>query len=323
MLESMDKKIVLVSGVGGPAGINIVRLLKQKFGDNVELIGCDIDALAAGQNFVDEFLLCPRVSDEVAYRQWLEQIIEERKIALFIPTVDEELVPLAKFADTLNCFVVLSPVQTLQIASDKLASYKFVAENLPAHSPKHISLSEWNRDWSVEDFLFVKPRQGRGARGCRLTSQTELEWIKSNSDNPEDLIVMENLPGQEWTVDAYVGKSGEIVYLVPRERLALSGGISIKGRTVKNESVINATKLLLEQLSCRGPVCVQWKQDKNGLPKFVEINPRLSGGLMISVLSGIDPVNALWSDLEDSAHSLQEWREVTVVGHLEYKEINF
>jgi len=317
----MNKKTVLVSGVGGPAGINIIRLLKAKSEYDIELIGCDIDNHAAGRNFVDEFLLCPRVSDEVAYEQWLRKITDERAIDLFIPTVDEELVPLSKFINSINGFTPLSPTQTLEIAADKLASYKFMAEHLSQYAPNYITLSEWTEDWGQDEQFFIKPRFGRGARGCRLVDRSELIWLKSQNPITEDVIVMENLPGAEFTVDAYITKGGELAYLIPRERIGLAGGISIKGRTANNAAIIEATKLLFDKLSLRGPVCVQWKLDKNNQLKFIEINPRLSGGLMISVSSGIDPIEAFWSDMHGLPTVLQSWREVTVVGHFDYKEI--
>lgn len=317
----MNKKKVLVSGVGGPAGINISRLLKAKVEYEIELIGCDIDSHAAGRNFVDEFLLSPRVSYEPAYQQWLQKITQEREIDLFIPTVDEELVPLSKFVDTMGCFTPLSSSETLQIASDKLASYQFVSEYLPQYAPQYCTLADWTEDWSTDDHFFIKPRFGRGARGCRLVDRSELSWIKNNATNPADIIVMENLPGAEFTVDAYVTQNGELTYLIPRERIGLAGGISIKGRTVNDQAIIEATKLLFDKLSFCGPVCVQWKLDKDNQLKFIEINPRLSGGLMISVIAGIDPVESLWSDMHGLPTILQSWREVTVVGHFDYKEI--
>jgi carbamoyl-phosphate synthase large subunit len=317
--QSNTKKTILVTGVGGPAGINIVRLLEEQ--PDVYVLGADIDELATGRLFVDEFLISPRVSEAVAYREWVEHTVKERGVQLFIPTVDEELYPLSEFVAALPCVTPLSSRETLEIARDKLRSYEHIATCLPELAPAFVPLSQWSVNWQLEKKLFLKPRQGRGGRGCRLITRAELTWLKANHSEPESLIVMEELPGTEWTVDAYVAKDGTLVYLVPRERLGLSGGISVKGRSVAHKEVIQATKALLGQLSCKGPVCIQWKQDTAGRPKFVEINPRLSGGLMITVLSGIDPVAPLLAEVEETHQTEQAWQETTVIGHFEYHKI--
>jgi carbamoyl-phosphate synthase large subunit len=150
-------------------------------------------------------------------------------------------------------------------------------------------------------------------------NHAELNFLQSTDEHPEDIVVMELLPGTEWTVDAYVGPEGQIVYLIPRERSGLAGGISIKGKTVRQEVVIEATKAFMAQLDMRGPVCIQWKADASGQPKFVEINPRLSGGLMISVAGGINPVTAFIEEYQGQTPTEQSWKEVISVGYLDYK----
>jgi carbamoyl-phosphate synthase large subunit len=142
--------------------------------------------------------------------------------------------------------------------------------------------------------------------------------------NPEEAqrsIVSEFLPGIEWTVDVYVREDGVPVYIVPRERLGLAGGISIKGRTVKNFEVIKRTEMLLKKLPVRGPACIQWKADKNGTPKLVEVNPRLAGGTLITVASGANPIRAILDEVRGKTTPSVDWQEVTVVGWLDYKTL--
>jgi len=316
-MQPKSKIKILVTGVGGPAGINIARLLRER--DDVVVTGCDVDSTAAGQFLVDTFLVAPFVRETEKYKSWM--IEASKNVDIVIPTVDEELAVLATFASELTAFIPLSLQATLEIAADKLSAYQWALEHIPEYAPKFVSLSDWSPSWSDAEMLFIKPRHGRGGRGCRLLKPTELMYLKQHETDLSDFIVMEYLPGTEWTVDAYVAKNGEIVYLVPRERLGLSGGISIKGRTVKNEAVIEATKALIAQLDMAGPVCIQWKADAQGQPKFVEINPRLSGGLMITVTAGVDPAAAIVAETRGEVLTVQDWQEVTVVGHFEYKQL--
>lgn len=316
-MQEKSKTKILLTGVGGPAGINMARLLKER--DDVVVIGCDVDETAAGQFFVDEFLIAPFVRNKEEYKEWM--LVHAKEVDLVIPTVDEELKELASFVSEIDAEVALSPKETLEIAGNKLRAYKWMQDNLPEYAPQFISLADWTEGWSEVSELFIKPKFGRGARGCRVVSQTELSFLKKTEENTDDWIVMELLPGTEWTIDGYVAKNGKIVYLTPRERLGLAGGISIKGRTVKNEAVQNAATALLQKLECRGPVCIQFKADTDGNPKFIEINPRLSGGLMITAAAGVDPVSAIFADMNNEEQKSQEWNEVTVVGHFEYKTL--
>lgn len=311
---------ILVTGVGGPAGINIVRLLKDRNG--VEVTGCDVDATASGQLFVDHFVIAPFVRDTATYKEWMIRAVNEGEFNIVIPTVDEELSLLATFVSELSAFVPLSPLSTLSLCADKNATYDWVKENLSEYVAASILLKEWTPEWKDYTEFFIKPRSGRGGRGCKVVKKEELVWLKENEPTDDDFIVMECLPGTEWTVDAYVTKANEIAYLIPRERLALAGGISIKGKTVRHEGVIEATTLLLKKLQFHGPVCIQWKADAGGQPLFVEINPRLSGGLMISAAAGVDPVAALLDEFQAKPMTVQEWREIMVVGYLEYKALN-
>ncbi len=316
-MEQKSKIKILVTGVGGPAGINVVRLLRER--DDVVVTGCDVDATATGQLFVDAFLIAPYVRDAVVYEAWLRETVASHQFDIVIPTVHEELPLLATFASDLPALVPLSGPVTLALGADKLFAYEWMTKHLPQYAPRFVSLKDWTPGWSADQTLFIKPRAGRGARGCRAVTHDELVYLKTHEVVPEDIVVMELLPGTEWTVDAYIAKSGHIVYLIPRERTGLAGGISIKGRTVRHEAIIEATKALIAQLDMAGPVCIQWKADADGQPKFVEINPRLSGGLMISVAAGINPVTALIEEYEELVPTEQSWEEVLSVGYLDYK----
>lgn len=110
-----------------------------------------------------------------------------------------------------------------------------------------------------------------------------------------------------------------IPFIVLRERLQLSGGICSKGRTVRYTDLIEATQRVLEALPCRGPVCIQWKADANGQFKYLEMNPRLSGAVMITAAASADPMACLVKELRHEAVPLIEWKEVTVIRYFDEK----
>jgi hypothetical protein len=84
--KSKSKVNVLVTGVGGPAGINCLKLL-QKYKKYFNLFGVDINSHSAGQFFSHQFFIGEKVRDEKKYLEWTKKFIIDNKIDLVIPTV--------------------------------------------------------------------------------------------------------------------------------------------------------------------------------------------------------------------------------------------
>ena len=315
-MDKNKQQTILVTGVGGPAGVNTVRLLSAY--PQHRIIGCDIDALAAGQSYVETFVISPRVSDPL-YLTWLQDLIECEGVTLVVPTVHEELIVLRDFTAPETCTVVLSGPESLVVGDNKQAFYTWVEKNYSEHAIIWTPISAWTPDWLEDAVQFIKPTQGRGARGCRTITKDEL--IREQSYLSEDTLVMKYMPGTEWTVDVYVSREGTVIYAVPRERIGLAGGISIKGRTVRHAEIEALASQVALALGCRGPVCIQLRADANGTPRLIEINPRLSGGLPITVAAGANPIDLILREVAGETLRPISWNEVTVVGHFEYKQL--
>jgi carbamoyl-phosphate synthase large subunit len=68
-------------------------------------------------------------------------------------------------------------------------------------------------------------------------------------------------------------------------------------------------------------VCIQLRADASGVPRLIEINPRLSGGLPITVAAGANPIDLILREVSGETLVPVSWNEVTVVGHFEYKQL--
>jgi carbamoyl-phosphate synthase large subunit len=318
--KSKSKVNVLVTGVGGPAGINCLKLL-QKYKKYFNLFGVDINSHSAGQFFSHQFFIGEKVRDEKKYLEWTKKFIIENKIDLVIPTVAEELVLMEKLKNSIpeNVQILVSENKVLELCDEKDRLYSWMDKNFPSY------MGKWVRLKKIPIFkyknYFIKPVKGRGSRGCRLVTKNELkELLKVNKKEMKDFIAMEVLPGREWTVDTYVNADGSFAYITPRLRLGLSGGISQLGKTDRNEQVIKQTKEVFEKLKVRGPVFIQWKEDAHGKPKMVEINPRMSGGLTISALAGASAGEAIFAEYcKKKPLRDVKWKEVTVTRYFEEK----
>jgi carbamoyl-phosphate synthase large subunit len=324
-MQVENKKNILVTGVGGPAGINAAKLLKE-FEKDFFVFGCDINKYSAGQFFVNKFEICERVTDEEKYLKWMKEYIIKNNIDILLPTVAEELVLMEKLKKILDVErkeinIIVSKHFALELCDQKDKLYNWMDKNFPNYMGKWQKIAANKTIGFESENYFIKPVKGRGSRGCRLVSKNELDFIKTNLS--EEIVAMEVLPGREWTVDAYVNTDGSFAYIVPRLRLGLSGGISSVGKTDRNETVIKQTREVLEKLGCRGPVFIQWKEDVNNLPKMVEVNPRMSGGLTITALSGANPIKCLKSEILDNVNCTNvKWKEVVVTRYFEEKIVN-
>jgi carbamoyl-phosphate synthase large subunit len=135
----------------------------------------------------------------------------------------------------------------------------------------------------------VKPARGRGSRDVVLV------------DDPGDLahafasvpgaIVQTRLSGREFTADALVDRDGTLVACVPRWREETRGGISVQGTTFASLAVTEVVAATLRAVRHTGPANVQGFVSEHGEVTIVEVNPRFSGGLPLTLAAGADVVN--------------------------------
>ena len=67
----------------------------------------------------------------------------------------------------------------------------------------------------------------------------------------------------------------------------------------------------------KGPVCIQMKEDINGKPKFVEINPRVGGGTYFATLAGVNFMKIILDMMDNDDIYIEEPKEITVLRYYE------
>ncbi len=297
---------ILVTGAGGPAGMNAIRFLPRR----TEVYACDSDPEAEERMrkkgcSVSEFFRVPRAEDP-GFVDTINRIAETRNIGMIIPTVDEELPVFSRRHETIKTKVLVSPYETILVCNDKLLLYERFRDS--GFCPKHVSTD--SRSAIEEAFgqerIFMKPRIGRGSRGIQaFGSAKEIPDNLINKNN----VFCEYLPGTEYTVDTLCDLKGNPVLVIPRIRLETERGVSVKGRTEKNKTLVEYANYICNSLKFIGPINIQFKNDVHGNPKLVEINPRISGGFPITVASGINPLEIMMDIIDGRPVPNIEWRE--------------
>ncbi|WP_221723962.1 ATP-grasp domain-containing protein, partial [Ochrobactrum sp. SFR4] len=141
--------------------------------------------------------------------------------------------------------------------------------------------------------LFVKPDKGQGSRGAKkVMSLDDLAYID------EKYVLCELLVGQEYTIDCFTDKNGELRYVGPRERARVSNGISVSSRRVVGDEFIDFANLINKAISFRGMWFFQVKRNRNGQLTLLEIAPRVSGGMGFARARGVNlPALAIYDKM--------------------------
>ena len=282
VLVDPDPTVVLVTGAGGPAGTGVVRWLRAA-GHHV--VAADADPTAVGTRLGDEAAVIRRHDDPDFVRSVCEAA-RRSAARVLVPTVAEELLPLAAGRDLLEgaglAFFLPEPDAVLD-CTDKWRFAK-VAQAAGVSVPAtNIGSAD-----GVPGPWVVKPRRGRGSRDVVFADdETGLRYALANVPEP---IVQTRVEGREFTADLLVGPKGDLAGVVPRWRLETRGGISSKGRTFLDPGLILDVAHLMDAIGLRGPANVQGFVGDDGAARFIEVNPRFSGGLPLSLAAGSDLV---------------------------------
>jgi carbamoyl-phosphate synthase large subunit len=112
-------------------------------------------------------------------------------------------------------------------------------------------------------------------------------------DKFPELIIMEYLPGDEYTSDVFRYKNYTLV--IPRKRLSIRSGITFSGCVERNEQIISFSGKLAERLNLEYCFGFQFKLDEKGLPKILEANPRVQGTMVLAAFAG---ANIIYSSIK-------------------------
>jgi carbamoyl-phosphate synthase large subunit len=77
------------------------------------------------------------------------------------------------------------------------------------------------------------------------------------------------------------------IAIVPRERVVIRAGVIDRGRTVRDQALIDLAASVAEVLPFVGAANIQCRV-VNGEPVIFEVNPRFSGGIPLTIAAGAD-----------------------------------
>ena len=331
---------VFFTGAGCPGARSIIKAFRmgaRSEGREIGIITADMDSLAYGFHLADRSFGIP-AGDSPDFIPRIREICRDEKPELLVSAIDKELVPLSRAKEELGKLgirTVLAGPEAIENAVSKRKSYG-VAEKLGL-SPEYIKVTDSQGfEEAVKGIGFperpvcFKPSFSYGMRGFRVFQKGAdraallfrekpgsvladyqdilniLREAEGRGEKLPELMVMEYLPGKEYTVDLLI-KDREPVVTIPRERVRTKQGISIIARVEKNQEIIEASESLAREIGLDYNANMQFRYSEKGEPKLIEVQPRLAGTTAACIGAG---VNLPWLGLKIAMG--EELPEITV-----------
>jgi len=290
----MNSYNVLLLSVG--RRVELVNCFKQaakKLKIESVIVGADCQSNAPALYFSDKSCILPKISSS-SYIECIIDACNENNISLVVPTIDTELLLLAKNREVIenktDAKVLISKLGIIEICRDKFRTQEFFESN-NFKVPHLYSNHELGSSDETIYPLFIRPKNGSSSiNAFKVNNKTELTAYIAIIMDP---IVQDFVEGKEFTIDAFLDFDSNIITVVPRLRIETRSGEIIKGKIVKERQIIDECKRVLSILKPIGPITIQCILSASGI-EFIEINPRFGGGAPMSITSGADSCENLF-----------------------------
>lgn len=284
----MNKRVI-ITGAGGPGGVNVARALRLA-NEEIFLLGIDSDRYHIFLAETDARELVPRATEEEAYLLRLQDLIECYDIGFVLPTNGVEIRLLAERQEEVPARLFLPRPATVRIAHDKSQSYRIWSkQGLPVPRTYLVeNPADLDRVFEVIDTRPVWVR-GSGIPGIGIgvaslpchKAEHAKAWVDYYAGWGK-FVASEYLPGDNLTWLS-LWKDGELVCSQGRRRISYvlphvspSGitGAPAVCHTIHREDIneIGVKAMLAIDEKPHGVFFIDFKCDADGQPKITEVN---------------------------------------------------
>jgi predicted ATP-grasp superfamily ATP-dependent carboligase len=269
---------ILVFPCGSEVALEIHRSLENSIHFN--LIGAnsiDDHGRFVFENYVDGVPF----ANHVDFIPSIKRIIIEKEIDVIFPAMDSVISTLKLNEKELGCPVIASDSLTTEICLSKSKTYSVL---------KHAIQTPYiyKQASEVAEFpVFLKPDIGYGSRGVKKVNSTK--ELLTHLENTPNTIILEYLPGNEYTVDCFSNNRQELLFVGPRQRSRISNGISVNTSTMPLENRFEKmAKAINANIKFNGAWFFQVKERADGTLVLMEVASRLGGSSSAYRAKGIN-----------------------------------
>ncbi len=336
MLRDCNVFRVVITCVGGDLSAQLIQSIKaiDTLDFKLQVIATDAGEEIPPAFSVSDFSYKVPFGDDADYIAKMLEIVQETNANLIVPRSDEEALALSKdrqkFED-IGCKVACIDYETLQIFANKAKTYQKLQD-------MNIPVAAWEQAFCNEDMIpmldkiinnygaaIIKPSVARGGRNVYyIAKDTTLDHSDYKS-NPEitffeyndflsvdfndefssqfPVVVMQPLYRPVYDLDMLAWK-GMPISIVPRKRVKSdypNAGHVILG----DERLIDIGEKIIRAFNLSWIYDCDLMVDKHGTPYPIEINPRMSGSIAVSLSAGAGIFESLFKILDGGDVSRQ------------------
>jgi len=261
------KKKILVFPCGSEIALEIYKAVN--YSSYFELIGAS-SVSDHGKFVFEDYIEGIPFVDDPNFIMSLQKIIKEKAIDAVYPTMDSVIARLSSVgSEQLGCKIVAPPSKTTEICLSKVKTYRCLKNIVKVPMV-------YNAGEMVPFPVFCKPDVGYSSRGVKKINNAD--ELKAYLNERPDCLILEYLPGEEYTVDCFTDRKGHLLFCGPRKRARITNGISVNTFPMEdNGEFIHNIKKLNDALAFRGAWFAQFKRDNNGELVIMEIAGRFGG----------------------------------------------
>jgi carbamoyl-phosphate synthase large subunit len=310
---------VLVTGSTAPGYVSIARALRLSKSYKIRIIATDFRENISSRFFSDKsYVLTHNYHPE--FPQALLEICEKENVDVVLPIRTDDQLPIC---NNLEAFRNSGVEPALVVTDSELLDTILNKRRLMEYCQNVIGIRTSTFSYAsdsesltriVESFgypeapVVIKPSYSKGSRGFRILNEqvdrhklffeekpygvySTLNRVLEEIGNEfPELIVMEYLPGTEYTIDVLCRK-GRTFAILPRQRSGMTKGITTSGVLIEDTnkaSIRDYSKRIVEGFGLSYNAGLQMKENIEGIPLLLEINPRLQGTTIMSVQGGVN-----------------------------------
>ena len=305
-------------------------LRQARVGQGVTVIATHTNPAAVALLAADEAWHEPPGLVGAAYVEWCLRFCQQHQIDYFWPAKEAVLVVRhqADFAQVGTQLISVAPPATLTLLNHKGEFYRTLPPSV-AMAMACIAVTDSNGfDQAAAELsqqhaaLCVKPAVSVFGLGFRILDTqrdsithllegveyeiplTELRAGMAHTPTFPELLVMEHLPGEEWSVDC-AGRDGQLLCAIQRKKHPQAG----YGQTIDNNADIQGmVERLTAYYDLNGLFNIQFKANAAGEPRLLEINPRPAGGFGMACLAGVNLAEVFLQSLQGETPSIAPLR---------------
>ncbi len=270
---------ILVFPCGSEIGLEVHRSLK--FSRHITLYGANsVDD--HGRFVFENYFAGLPFFNEKGFIDQLKVLIIENKIDAIYPAMDAVIAFLKEKEEELGCKVIAPSKEVTETCLSKTKTYELLKDTIIV--PKIYTSFD-----DVEKFpVFLKPDIGYGSRG--IMKANNKSDVKNHLLNYPTSLILEYLPGKEYTVDCFSDRNGKLLYFGGRERKRVSNGISVNTIPFNEREgeIAEIVNLVNNKINFSGAWFIQLKENENGELALLEIAARLGGSSSLNRNLGVN-----------------------------------